>query len=54
MAIVVKNRCRFDPWVVKIPWKRAWHPTPVFLPGESHAQKSPWACSPWGCRVRHD
>ena len=29
-------RCRFDPWVRKIPWRRAWQPTPVFLPGESH------------------
>ena len=34
---------RFDPWVGKIPWRRAWQPTPVFLPGESHGQKSPWA-----------
>ena len=41
---VVKNlparRPRFDPWVVKIPWRRAWQPTPVFLPGEFHGQKS--------------
>ena len=28
-------RQRFDPWVGKIPWRRAWQPTPVFLPGES-------------------
>ena len=34
------KRCRFDPWVEKIPWRRAWQPTPVFLPGESHGQKS--------------
>ena len=27
---------RFDPWVRKIPWRRAWQPIPVFLPGESH------------------
>jgi len=26
----------FDPWVGKIPWRRAWQFTPVFLPGESH------------------
>ena len=26
---------RFDPWVGNIPWRRAWGPTPVFLPGES-------------------
>ena len=30
------RRCRFDPWVRKIPWRRAWQPTPVFLPGKSH------------------
>ena len=34
------KRCRFDPWVGKIPWRRAWQPTPVFLPGESHGQGS--------------
>ena len=28
----------FDPWVGKIPWKRAWQPTPVFLPGECQRQ----------------
>ena len=26
--------CGFDPWVRKIPWKKAWQPTPVFLPGK--------------------
>ena len=30
----------FDPWVRKIPWRRAGQPTPVFLPGESHGQRS--------------
>ena len=44
VALVVKNppanagrckRCGFDPWVEKIPWRRKWQPTPVFLPGES-------------------
>ena len=30
----------FDPWVGKIPWRRVWLPTPVFLPGESHEQRS--------------
>ena len=34
------KRSGFDPWVGKIPWRRAWQPTPVFLPGESHGQKS--------------
>ena len=33
-----RKRCRFDPWVRKIPWRRAWEPTPGFLPGESHGQ----------------
>ena len=28
------KRCKFDPWVAKIPWRRAWQPTPVFLPEE--------------------
>ena len=32
------KRCGFDPWVGKIPWRRAWQPTPVFSPGESHGQ----------------
>ena len=31
---------RFDPWIEKIPWRRAWQPTPVFLLGESHGQRS--------------
>ena len=31
----------FDPWVGKIPWRRKWQPTPVFLPGESHGQIEP-------------
>ena len=37
------QQCRrpgFDPWVRKIPWRRKWQPTPVFLPGESHGQRS--------------
>ena len=31
---------RFNPWVGKISWRRKWLPTPVFLPGEFHGQKS--------------
>ena len=42
------RRCRFDPWVRKIPWRRAWQPTPVFLPGESHGQRSLVGYIPWG------
>ena len=34
------NICGFDPWVGKIPWRRAWQPSLVFLPGESHGQRS--------------
>ena len=30
----------FDPWVRKIPWRRKWPPTPVFLPGKPHGQRS--------------
>ena len=36
-------KCRrpgFDPWVGKIPWRRKWQPTPVFLPGKAHGQRS--------------
>ena len=40
------KRCGFNPWVGKIPWKRAWQPTPVFLPGESHGQRSLAGYSP--------
>ena len=34
------KRCRFDPWVKKLSWRRAWQPTAVFLPGESHGLRS--------------
>ena len=34
----------------KIPWRRAWQPTPVFLLGESHAQRSLVGYSPWRCK----
>ena len=45
---------RFDPWVRKIPWRREWLPTPLFLPGEFHGQKSLAGYSPWGRRIRPD
>ena len=44
-------QCRrpgFDPWVGKIPWRRKWHPTSIFLPGEFHGQRSLAGYSPWG------
>jgi len=49
------KRCRFNPWVRKIPWSRAWQPTPVFLPGESHGQTKPTGLQSIGSqRVGHD
>ena len=41
-----RKRCRFDPRVGKISWRRAWQPTPVSLPGEFHRQRSLASCSP--------
>ena len=38
----------FDPWVGKIPWRRKWQSTPVFLPGKSRGQRSMAGPSPWG------
>ena len=40
------NRCRFDPWVKKIPWRRTEQPTPIFLPGESRGLRSLVGSSP--------
>ena len=38
---MVKNLpAMLETWVGKIPWRRTWQPTPVFLPGESHGQRS--------------
>ena len=52
---VSARRREFNPWVGKIPWRRKWQPTPVFLPGESHGQRSLVGPSPWGRkRVWHD
>ena len=34
------KRCRFDPWIRKFPWRRAWQSTPVFLPEKSHVEMS--------------
>ena len=42
------GRCRFDPWVGKIPWSRKWQPLPVLLPGKSHGQRSLVGYSRWG------
>ena len=37
-----------NPWVGKIPWRRKWQPTPIFLPGKSHGWRSLAGYSPWG------
>ena len=37
-----------DLGVGKIPWRRKWQPTPVFLPGESHGERRLVGYSPWG------
>ena len=56
VALMVRNppatagrhkRFRFDPWVGKIPWRWESQPSPVFLPGESHRQRSLVGYSPW-------
>ena len=41
-------RYRFNPWVRKVPWRRAWQSTPVFLPGEPYGQSSLAGYSPQG------
>ena len=54
VLLVVKNspdnagdlRLRLDPWVWKIPWRRAWQPTPVFMPEVFHEQRSLVGYSP--------
>ena len=52
------GRCKrqgFHPWVGKIPWRRAWQPTPVFLPGESHGLRALAGMGSTGLhRVGHD
>ena len=57
-GIVVKNppvnagdiRDVFDPWVRKIPWRKKWQSTPVFVPGKFHGQRILEGYSPWGCK----
>ena len=43
----------FDPWVGKIPWRKKWLLTPLFLPGEFHRQRSLVGYSSWGCKECH-
>ena len=42
------KRCGLNPWIRKIPWRWEWQPTPVFLPGEFHGQRSLVGYSSWG------
>jgi len=51
VAQTVKNLPAMqETWVGKIPWRREWQPTAVFLPGESHGQRNLWGYSPWGLK----
>ena len=53
VVLVVKNLpgdLGLIPGLGKIPWRREWQPTPVFLPGESPGQRSLAGYSPWGCK----
>ena len=50
LVLEVKNtpaKFQFHPWVGKIPWRRAWQPTPVVFPGEPRGQRSLEGYSPW-------
>ena len=49
-AFLMSRRCGFNPWVGKIPWRRKWQPTPVFLPGKFLGQKSLMGYSPWNLK----
>ena len=47
------RRCkshRFDPWIRTMPLRKGRQPTPVFLPGKFHGQRSQAGYSPWGCK----
>ena len=49
------RRYRFHLWVRMIPWRRRWQPSPIFLPGKSHGQRSLVSISPRGCKIAgHD
>ena len=52
VAQTVKDLCaRQETWVGKIPWRREWQPTAVFLPEKSHGQRSLVSYNPWGHKV---
>jgi len=48
------RRRKFNLWVGKIPWRREWQHSPVFLPGRFHGQRSLAGYSPGVTRVRHN
>ena len=48
------RRRRLHPWVRRIPWRKEWLSTPVFLPGKFHGLRSLAGDSPWGRRAGHD
>ena len=51
LGSVVKNLpANVDPWFRNIPWRMEWQPTPVFLPGKFHGQRSLVDCSPGVCK----
>ena len=59
IAQSVKSACNAGdlgliPGSGRCPWRRKWQPTPVFLPGESHGQRSLAGYSPWVARVGHN
>ena len=45
-----RKRHGFIPWIKNIPWRRAWQPTPVFLPEESHGHRNLEGNGLWGCK----
>ena len=50
LANVGEKACGFNPWAQKIPCRRAWQHSPVFLPGESRGQRSLVGYCLWGCK----
>ena len=49
------KRHRFNPWISNVPWRRAWEPTPVFLPGRIPRTEEPGRLQSVGLqRVKHD
>ena len=49
------QRHRFNPWLRKMPWRRKWQPTQLFLLRKFHGQRSLMGCSSWGCkRIGHN